>query len=176
MLIAIMVVTGPSTSASMVLFLLQSYSIFQMATMQGVNFSTAPILACFWRFLIRHTFFVTNHACAFSRLQYSAAFVATAQFHYVNGGLSLFLNTFGWEILGFLCIRLASRILQRPHLLKFYCFYQLLETFCSCVSVSLLRRHLMVWATFAPRFLFSAIFLGLNCMVSFVLLGVEALL
>jgi GPI ethanolamine phosphate transferase 3 subunit O len=172
---AIMVVTGPSTSASMVLFLLQSFGIFQMARMQGVTFSASPILACFWRFLIRHTFFVTNHACAFSRLQYSAAFVATAEFQYVNGGLSLVLNTFGWEILGFVWIRAASRIMQRPHLLRFYCFFQLVETSFSCVSVSLLRRHLMVWATFAPRFLFSAIFLGLNSMASLVVFCVEAL-
>lgn len=173
-LLAVMVVSGPSTSTSVIFVLIQTLAFFQIASAQGVNLITAPTLACLWRFTIRHTFFVTNHACAFSRLQYSAAFIATNDFHYVNGGASLFLNTFGWEILGLLGIHMTSRMTSRPYLWRFYCFYQLLETVSACLSVSLLRRHLMVWATFAPRFLFSAIFLVLHTVAGMVLLCVDA--
>jgi hypothetical protein len=35
----------------------------------------------------------------------------------------------------------------------------------SCVSVSLFKRHLMVWAIFAPRFMFAAVFTMLNLAV-----------
>jgi len=174
-LIATMVVTGPSTSASVILFLLQSYAVFQISSMQGESLTTAPVLACIWRFVIRHIFFVTNHACAFSRLQYSSAFIASADFNFFTGGISLFLNTFGWEIIGLLWVYMASKITRRPHLLKFYCYYQLLETAFSCISVSLLRRHLMVWATFAPRFIFSVIFLGLHSFADIITFGIEAL-
>ena len=48
-----------------------------------------------WRLLFRHVFFATNHGCAFNRLQYSAAFVASIEFDFHIGGFQLFLNTFG---------------------------------------------------------------------------------
>lgn len=76
------------------------------------------------------------------------------EFNFVFGGVSLFLNTFGWELFGLLLV---------PEL-KWYSAYQVLETAISCISVSVMRRHLMVWAVFAPRFLFAAIFLILNCL------------
>jgi phosphatidylinositol glycan class O len=113
-----------------------------------------PVLAFLWRLVIRHVFFATNHACAFNRLQYSAAFIATMQFNFVTGGISLFLNTFGWEFMGLLLV-------NRPW--KWYTLYQMIETTLSFLSVAVMRRHLMVWAIFAPRFLFAAIFLLLHC-------------
>lgn len=127
------------------------------------------VLAALWRLTIRHVFFVTNHACAFNRLQYSAAFVATDQFHFVTGGMCLFLNTFGWEIVGLIAVSTTSYLTGRPYLWKIYCFFQLLETFGSCISVSLMRRHLMVWAIFAPRFIFAGIFLMMNAVTQLIL-------
>lgn len=56
---------------------------------------SVPIQAVLWRFVVRHVFFATNHGCAFNRLHYAAAFVATIEFDFVLGGLQLFLNTFG---------------------------------------------------------------------------------
>ena len=148
---------------------------------------SCPVLACLWRFLIRHVFFATNHGCAFNRLQYSAAFVATMEFHFTLSGSQLFFNTFGWEIIGLVLVWYMgnSRIKRQglgslssssiSPLWRWYVFYQLLETFMSCISVSILRRHLMVWAVYAPRFLFSAIFLVLHCLgqvLSYVLVQV----
>lgn len=112
------------------------------------------VQAFLWRLVIRHAFFATNHACAFNRLQLSAAFIASTEFNFVFGGVFLFLNTFGWELFGLLLVP------ER----KWYNAFQALETAISCISVSVMRRHLMVWAVFAPRFLFAAIFLILNCL------------
>jgi len=120
------------------------------------------VQAMLWRLVVRHVFFATNHGCAFNRLQYSAAFVATIEFDFVFAGSQLFLNTFGWEIVGISAVCLTSFAHRKPSLWKWYCFYQIIEGFCNCVSVSILRRHLMVWATYAPRFIFAAIFLVLN--------------
>jgi phosphatidylinositol glycan class O len=130
--------------------------------------TSSAVQAVLWRLVIRHVFFATNHACAFNRLQYSAAFVASMEFSFVLGGMQLFFNTFGWEILGLVLVIVTSSTLQKPYLWKWYCLYQLIESFCSCISVSLLRRHLMVWAVYAPRFLFASIFLILNGMAQLV--------
>ena len=130
-----------------------------------------------WRFLVRHIFFATNHGCAFNRLQYSAAFVSTVEFDFVLGGMQLFLNTFGWEIVGLVTVRMTSTFLQKPGLWRWYCVFQILESFLNCISVSVLRRHLMVWAIYAPRFLFSSVFLilnGLGQLVVFILATASA--
>ena len=116
-----------------------------------------------WRLSIRHAFYVTEHACSFNRLHFSAAFVATETFYFFSAGASLFLNTFGWDLLGIALVATISRVANRLDVWKYFCFYQIVETVFSCISVALMRRHLMVWAIFAPRFVFATIFLGL-CM------------
>jgi phosphatidylinositol glycan class O len=157
-----MVVTGPSTASTIFVFCHQGWMTYLLAGATGFYEVSTPIQATLWRLLIRHTFFATNHGCAFNRLQYSAAFVATMNFSFGLGGLQLFLNTFGWEIIGAILVSITSFMHGKKNLWSWYCFYQLLESFCNCISVSLLRRHLMVWAVYAPRFLFSSIFFILN--------------
>ena len=157
-----MVVTGPSTASTIFIFSHQGWMMYLLAGATGFYEVSTPIQATLWRLLIRHTFFATNHGCAFNRLQYSAAFVATMNFSFGLGGLQLFLNTFGWEIIGLILVSITSFMHGKKNLWSWYCFYQLLESFFNCISVSLLRRHLMVWAVYAPRFLFSSIFFILN--------------
>jgi phosphatidylinositol glycan class O len=124
------------------------------------SFNKVPpfVIAVLWKLVSRHTFFATNHGCSFSRLQYSAAFVATKEFSFFSGGISLFLNTFGWELVGLAIAFLLSRKQRSNSIWKMYTFLQFLEALTSCISVSLLRRHLMVWDIYAPHFLFCAIF------------------
>ena len=161
-LLIIMVVTGPSTASNVFLFAFQGWMMYLLAGATGFYEVSTPIQATLWRFLIRHTFFATNHGCAFNRLQYSAAFVATVEFDFRLGGLQLFLNTFGWEIAGLILVWITSFVYGKKNLWTWYCLYQLVESFFNCISVSVLRRHLMVWAVYAPRFLFSCIFFILN--------------
>lgn len=175
-------VTGPSAATSCIFIIIQSWCLFhltnekvrrlynswfyQCSLKKSKSFFNlyqirAPVLAMIWRLCIRHAFFATGHACSFNQLHFSAAFVAFEQFRFAVAGVSLFLNTFGWEILGICFLANACRSCDRQDVMSWYCFYQLVETFVSCVSVSILRRHLMVWAIFAPRFVFSAIYLVL---------------
>jgi len=150
---------GPATAASSVFFLTQAWALHNITSVTGLQSSTAPVVAALWRLSIRHAFFTTNHAPTFSRLQYSAAFVASDTFHFHAAGISLFLNTFGLEIMGTLLVMaVASQTNRRKGVWLWFCFYQLLEAAGSCVSVSLMRRHLMVWAIFAPRFVFACVF------------------
>jgi GPI ethanolamine phosphate transferase 3 subunit O len=155
LLVVLMAVTGPSTAATMVMYIVQVAALVQVSPhVSGI------VTATLVKLITRHAFFATNHACFFNRLQYSAAFVATTEFNFVAGGLSLFLNTFGWELAGML----VCFALQRRHVWTCYVSMQLVEALCSCVSVSLLRRHLMVWDIYAPHFLFSSIFTILTCL------------
>jgi GPI ethanolamine phosphate transferase 3 subunit O len=163
LLIALMVVTGPSTAPTVLLVSIQGWLLYILAGGKGLYQISSPVLATMWRLLVRHTFFATNHGCAFNRLQYSSAFVASIEFNFALGGLQLFLNTFGWEIVGLIVVWITSYMKHRPCLWIWYGFYQVTESFLNCISVSVLRRHLMVWAIYAPRFLFSSIFLILNC-------------
>jgi phosphatidylinositol glycan class O len=157
-LLALLTVTGPSTATTVVLFSFQMVVIFLLSRWDSPLQVSSGTLAVLWRFLVRHTFFATSHACALNRLQYSAAFIATSEFSFVAGGVSLFLNTFGWEMVGLLFAVQCSRHKGRASLWRFYGVLQLVEALTSCISVSLLRRHLMVWDIYAPHFLFVSVF------------------
>lgn len=164
LLILVMIVTGPSSATSVVFFAAQAACIAVISSISGPAEVPSAVMAALWRFIVRHIFFATNHGCTFSRLHLSAAFVATNDFNFVFAGSSLFINTFGWEIVGLSSAWWLAKGNARPNqnrssLWRWYCLYQLIETLCSCVSVSVLRRHLMVWDIYAPHFLFVAIFM-----------------
>ncbi|CAM9599436.1 unnamed protein product, partial [Ectocarpus fasciculatus] len=179
-------------------------------------------------------FFLTGHHNQFSRLQYSAAFVGFDEFDFKVGGVLLFLNTFGTEILAALALPLAAaaasgaaastvsqdappvlpegdgseNIFGRPHerhtlssppsprphpvagrwdgnhpdasdaaaeagaeveaaaatrvlsamerLSGLTLLLSAFRTFLSAANVSVQRGHLMLWAVFAPKFVFDA--------------------
>ena len=157
-LLAIAVVTGPSTASTLILVSFQMVVVFLLSRWESPLRVSSMTLASFWRLLVRHAFFSTNHACTLNRLQLSAAFVATHEFDFTIGGISLFLNTFGWEIVGILFVYLCSCHKGREATWRSYGSLQILEALTSCISVSLLRRHLMVWDIYAPHFLFVSIF------------------
>jgi len=162
----LVVVTGPSSSSTAVLVILQCTALKLMMECSGSSLEvSAPVMAAIWRLLIRHIFFATNHHCSFNRLQFSAAFVATDTFQFYIAGLSLFMNTFGWEILGSCLVLVYSRSSSTKNgpaagrnVWHWFCYYQWIEIVASCISVSVMKRHLMVWAIFAPRFMFAAVF------------------
>jgi GPI ethanolamine phosphate transferase 3 subunit O len=155
LLVVLVSVTGPSTAATVVLYVVQVAALVHVSPhLPGI------VTATLVKLITRHAFFATNHACFFNRLQYSAAFVTTTEFNFVTGGLSLFLNTFGWELAGML----VCFALKRRPVWTCYVSMQLVEALCSCISVSVLRRHLMVWDIYAPHFLFTSIFTILTCL------------
>jgi len=169
-----MTVAGPATAASLVIYTFQASVIYRLTLTTGAFQASSLVVAALWRLVSRHAFFATNHGCFFNRLQYSAAFVATKEFYFVTGGISLFFNTFGWELLGITFAYALSQTPGRAHLMRIYAAFQLVEALTSCISVSLLRRHLMVWDIYAPHFLFAAIYTVLNMfsqLTAFVLSG-----
>lgn len=179
-MVFIIIVTGPSAASTGVLILIQTASLGQMNESLKSKELDAPVMAAIWRLTIRHAFFATNHHCSFNRLQFSAAFVATNTFIFHIAGTSLFLNTYGWEIIGSILVLVISRcsdtkhseVLSRKHVWYWFIFYQWTEILTSCISVTLMKRHLMVWAIFAPRFMFAAVFTVLNLILCFLDIGI----
>ena len=173
-LLFVMIVTGPSAASTSVMIVIQCASIRFMMEATGPREVSSPVMAAIWRLAIRHVFFATNHHCSFNRLHFSAAFVATDTFQFYIAGWSLFMNTFGWEILGSVLLLVYSRsntksnsatTAARRAVWDWFCFFQWTEILASCISVSMMKRHLMVWAIFAPRFMFAAVFTVINFLI-----------
>ena len=147
----LVIVTGPSTACTAIMVLVQYAALSQMMVQSNPNAKIeAPVMAAIWRLLSRQIFFATNHHCSFNRLHFSAAFVATETFQFYIAGFSLFMNTFGWELLGAILLLLTSRFTlistggrkeEHSRVWDWFCFYQCTETLTSCISVRAMRRH-----------------------------------
>lgn len=81
------------------------------------------------------------------------------------------MNTFGWEAIGSVLVLLYSRARGnadsggRTTIWEWFVYFQATEMLSSCISVSMMRRHLMVWAIFAPRFMFAAVWTTLSLLL-----------
>ncbi|KAL3827278.1 hypothetical protein ACHAXA_004753 [Cyclostephanos tholiformis] len=159
----LVIVTGPSMASTAVFITIQCAALKRMMESRA-NEVAAPTLAAIWRLAIRHAFFASNHHCSFNRLHFSAAFVATNKFQFFIAGSSLFMNTFGYEMLGSSVVLLYSQSRHNgsrnnsADVWEWFIYFQWTEMLASCLSVSMMKRHLMVWAIFAPRFMFAAVF------------------
>lgn len=151
-MVFLVIVTGPSTASTAVMVLVQCAALSQMMMQSEAHAEIdAPVMAAIWRLLIRQIFFATNHHCSFNRLHFTAAFVATDTFQFRIAGFSLFMNTFGWELLGTTLLLLTSRYTTSltttdskngtSCVWGWFCFYQCTETLTSCISVSAMKRH-----------------------------------
>ena len=75
----------------------------------------------------------------------------------------LAMNTFGYDILfifvnivGLLCFR--SKIFIPYEIIYSALFYRMMVVVGSTFAAAMHRRHLMVWAVFAPKLIFEATF------------------
>ncbi|KAG2928100.1 hypothetical protein PC129_g1824 [Phytophthora cactorum] len=109
-------------------------------------------------------FFTTGHANTFTSLQNAAGFVGFDTFNFYTAGALLGLNTFGCFALAVLALPWLNLTQQQPQstgtsLLLAFSAYFSLNTLVSTLFVALQRRHLMVWAIFAPKFIFDGVVL-----------------
>ncbi|KAI8640290.1 hypothetical protein BD408DRAFT_244014 [Parasitella parasitica] len=106
-------------------------------------------------FLGHHLFFGTGHQAAFTSLPWKAAFVGFDEMNYYGGMVLVtvammagyIITWLGWFVL----------LSENPHqrqALHLLVLLQSIPTFLSAIFIFVLRRHLMTWKIFAPRFLF----------------------
>ncbi|OUS45012.1 glycosylphosphatidylinositol anchor synthesis protein [Ostreococcus tauri] len=118
-------------------------------------------------------FFGGGHTCSFNGLHFAAAFTGFRKFNYYGMGFLLGLETWSGEVL------LAAFVpMFAHHLTSFNQFgkqfrdcghtpamslwakitlCRALVSTCAALCAALHRRHLMVWAIFAPKFVFDAV-------------------
>ena len=110
-------------------------------------------------------------------LQLSAGFVGADTFHFGYAGSMLAANTFGYDIL-FICINFWGLLNFRDvidipsDIFCFALFYRSMVVIGSAFSAAIHRRHLMVWAVFAPKLIFETIFYVVYSLVYTMILAI----
>lgn len=133
----------------------------------GITFAEITPLAL----LGVHTFYGTGHQATIPTIQWKAAFVLTSKMYYVSSIILVSLNTFGPFLLASLATPLLAlwntEPLPHPQAATTarksairagvgVMLYYGTMLVGSALSSAWLRRHLMVWKVFAPRFMLAA--------------------
>ncbi|KAI0804684.1 hypothetical protein BC629DRAFT_1590921 [Irpex lacteus] len=133
----------------------------------SVSFSEIVPLAL----LALHTYYATGHQSTISSIQWKAAFVLTPTLTYPLSPLLVILNTFGPQFLFGMTAPLVAlwNVAPLPHPASYeqarresvraalgMMLYHSTLLVGSAVTAAWLRRHLMVWKIFAPRFMNAA--------------------
>lgn len=116
------------------------------------------------------TFFATGHQAVISSIQWKSAFVGFSTANYLFSPVLVVLNTWGGFFLSAIAVPLLAiwNIAPRPresiptlaHALQVtlaFLVYHTVVAFASAVTAAWLRRHLMVWKVFAPRFMMAGV-------------------
>lgn len=107
-----------------------------------------------------HLFFATGHQATFTSLPWKAAFVGFDQMNYYGGMVLVTLSTFAGYLISWLGWPILSQTLSKNEArqpLYLLMLMQTIPTFMCAIFVFVLRRHLMTWKIFAPRFLFQTL-------------------
>ncbi|RKP18626.1 hypothetical protein ROZALSC1DRAFT_29705 [Rozella allomycis CSF55] len=108
-------------------------------------------------------FLSTGHQTVLASIQWESAFIGMSSYNYYLAGLMVLLNTYAGHI-----ISLILFISRRPDkkLLSFYCFAQLLPFLFMSLTNYFLKRHLMIWKIFVPRWMFQFCLLSLTFLMT----------
>ncbi|WVR03951.1 hypothetical protein IAU60_000950 [Kwoniella sp. DSM 27419] len=115
-------------------------------------------------------FFATGHQAVLTSIQWKAAFVGFTSVVYPFSPLLVIINTWGVFFLSAIAIPLLAlwnvspvprgRLPLQAHTLQLslaFLIYHTAITFSSAITAAWLRRHLMVWKVFAPRFMLAGV-------------------
>jgi phosphatidylinositol glycan class O len=109
-----------------------------------------------WAWTTCHYYFATGHGNQFNSLQFSAPFVGFDTYNLWVSPLLLLLNTFSAHLL---LVAVASPLAantaaDRWRQATLSLLPWMLGFLCCAACCLVMRRHLMVWAVFAPKFVF----------------------
>ncbi|KAL7694449.1 putative GPI ethanolamine phosphate transferase 3 [Plasmopara halstedii] len=175
-----MIVLGPASPLSVLCLVIQFISF---AFVVASHRSTSPITShgitpwvLLWASCSYQAFFTSGHSNTFSSLQNAAGFVGFDEFNFYTAGALLGLNTFGCFAFAILALPWLDMQLCQPRHGKANSFlafplYFALNALVSTLFVALQRRHLMVWAIFAPKFIFDGVVLLVTELLLLILLA-----
>jgi len=127
-----------------------------------------PVLALLWALLPAHYYLATGHGNVFASLDFASAFIGFDRFSRVRSGALLLVSTYGTHALTLACgaAPLLADAAARPGgLLRAAALLLALPTCVALVTSAFClfaRRHLMVWAVFAPKWVFDAASWGVS--------------
>ncbi|KTW32537.1 mannose-ethanolamine phosphotransferase GPI13 [Pneumocystis jirovecii RU7] len=131
-------------------------------------------------------FFSTGHQATLSSIQWDSAFLASKTIVYPLSPALVLGNTFGSSIFTTIALPLLSFWKKKinisimlNHLFRTiltYILYYSMMTTCSILFTTILRRHLMVWKIFAPKYMANAVeLLSIDFVLLCFILGLAAI-
>lgn len=181
------VVLGPAAPPALAALGAQGWLLLELSAtlrperQRGVpSLGELSLLSAIWLFLGRLSFFVTAHAHSFERLHVTASFVGftgdsvESELGRLRSAVLVFYNTFGTQIMMLISLPLlllhggkqlswpspavssAAKVSTRL-LILLYLLWLVIAALCAAICAAVHRRHLMVWAIFAPKFCFEAV-------------------
>eukprot|EP01006_Ploeotia_vitrea_P048455 TRINITY_DN67238_c2_g3_i1.p2 TRINITY_DN67238_c2_g3~~TRINITY_DN67238_c2_g3_i1.p2 ORF type:complete len:185 (+),score=79.32 TRINITY_DN67238_c2_g3_i1:117-671(+) len=147
----VLLLSGPHSLWGIALWL-----AFARLTIDGLRLDATASALVLW-FASLHWFFATNHRNDFGSLHVSAAFVGFDEFSFYRSAVALLINTFAHVVLLLTATLPSKRSQFRRRVLDTVCWLFMLRCVVSVLNVSVQRHHLMLWAIFAPRFVFDAV-------------------
>ncbi|RDA91925.1 hypothetical protein CP533_1299 [Ophiocordyceps camponoti-saundersi (nom. inval.)] len=166
-LAACLVVTKPMGGGALALMFWQVLSLAEMLDLNGLKTQTTGpvVLAMLGNFY----FFRTGHQAALSSIQWDSAFVPLFSIRYPWSPLVVTLNTFAGQVLAASSVPLLAlwksgpgekRVLEKTaRAAAAFIVYFAVEALATMTWAGWLRRHLMLYRVFSPRFMMAAVLL-----------------
>ena len=160
-----MLLLGPRSPMSIVSLYTQVYCALLMLKSVNGGSNTWHVTTS-WTVLIwmltEAAFFYTGHDSNFNGLHVSSAYIGLEGFHFFYSGLALFLNshfaTIAVPALTFSGLETAEVTAnQRVHIVFVFGILSFFILLVMLGFVAFARRHLMVWAIFAPKLVFTCV-------------------
>ena len=163
-LLAILMVQKPMGAGAMALMSWQILSLLEILDLNAIT--SSPIGPIVLALLGSFHFFKTGHQATLSSIQWETAFIPLHSIRYPWSPLLVALNSFGAQILAVAAVPLVVLWKQKPRkkdilssvaaALAWHALYYAVVSFATTMWAGHLRRHLMLYRIFCPKFMTAA--------------------
>jgi GPI ethanolamine phosphate transferase 3 subunit O len=182
-LLSILMVQKPMGAGAIALMSWQILSLLEILDLNSLT--SSPIGPVILALLGSFHFFKTGHQATLSAIQWESAFIPLHYIRYPYSPLLIALNSFGAQILAAAAVPLVVLWKQKPKkkgilrsvvsALAWHLAYYAVISLATTMWAGHLRRHLMLYRIFSPKFMTAAIVMLIVDVVGFfvALLGVR---
>jgi GPI ethanolamine phosphate transferase 3 subunit O len=169
LLLSALLVQKPMGSGALSLMTMQILTLLEILDSSAPRIKDSPIGPIILAMLGSYHFFKTGHQAALSSIQWESAFIPLHTIRYPWSPLLVVLNTFGSHILAAIAVPLtvlwkSDNPKARPKELvakvarawAWFLVYFTVEALATTMWAGWLRRHLMLYRIFSPRFMVGA--------------------
>jgi phosphatidylinositol glycan class O len=170
LLLSALLVQKPMGSGALSLMTLQTLTLLEILDTATPALKSSPLGPVILAMLGSYHFFKTGHQAALSSIQWESAFVPLHEIRYPWSPLLVVLNTFGPHIVAAIAVPLTvlwkmnDGPKQHPRRLvkeiarawAWFLVYFAVEALATMMWAGHLRRHLMLYRIFSPRFMAGA--------------------